>query len=250
MYRPAIFHHIEYLAKIRNKALEPLYKELSSSRKYDKIVFMNDVLFCKNDILELIYQSDLQGSDFTCPLDIHGVGTNPPQIEFRDGWVARDIKGGFFYNKLDDLFDHEESKQRISQNLPFQVQSSWNGVAVLNAEPFYLKDTPIRFRRSKVGTNECSASECSLICNDFWSLGYGRIIVVPKILVSYNLRDVDLIDANYMNILKVKPSLEEKIKYIPGPEEVACRNLLEYNVLNASHNVTWTKYLSVDIKPL
>lgn len=34
--------------------------------------------------------------------------------------------------------------------------------------------------------NECSASECSLICNDYWKAGYGRIIMVPRVKLAYD----------------------------------------------------------------
>ena len=34
--------------------------------------------------------------------------------------------------------------------------------------------------------NECSASECSLICNDYWEAGYGRILMVPRVKLAYD----------------------------------------------------------------
>ena len=42
----------------------------------------------------------------------------------------------------------------------------------------------VRFRRGDKGQGECAASECSLVCSDYWKAGYGRIQVVPSVQVS------------------------------------------------------------------
>lgn len=39
---------------------------------------------------------------------------------------------------------------------------------------------------AKLVENECSASECSLICNDYWEAGYGRILMVPRVKLAYD----------------------------------------------------------------
>ena len=52
---------------------------------------------------------------------------------------------------------------------------------MLNSEPFYEKG--VRFRRSDTTINECAASECKLIAKDFWSLGYGKVLVLSFLLL-------------------------------------------------------------------
>ncbi|OLY83222.1 Alpha-1,3-mannosyltransferase CMT1 [Smittium mucronatum] len=210
---------------------------------------MNDIYFCRNDILELIYQSDFQGSDFTCPLDFHSVRGYVNTLEFRDNWVARDIEGYVFDKELNSVSYHPESKLRNEQRLPFQVQCSWNGVAVLNSKPFYDKD-PLRFRRSRVDTGECSASECSLLCNDFWDRGYRRIIVVPEILVSYRLQNAVLLGPKYNLTPNITRTLEEKIKYIDGPEKVSCYSLEGTEFDSPSQSEKWVNYTSSGTKVL
>lgn len=37
-----------------------------------------------------------------------------------------------------------------------------------------------------IAHGECSASECSLIANDYWNVGYGRIITVPRVKLAYD----------------------------------------------------------------
>jgi len=70
-------------------------------------------------------------------------------------------------------------------HLPIQVQSCWNGIAVLDPAPFYSPPY-IKFRMARLAEEECSASECSLICNDYWEAGYGRIMMVPRVKLAYD----------------------------------------------------------------
>ncbi|OMJ12538.1 Alpha-1,3-mannosyltransferase CMT1 [Smittium culicis] len=225
--RPEKYHRIEYLAGVRNKALEPLETEEKLGFVYDKIVFLNDIFFCYYDILELLYQSDFQKSDLTCPLDFL-IKEKIPTITFRDLWVAHDLGGEAFNGNLNRLTNHKPSLERVKERLPFQVQCAWNGVAVINAAPFYGKD-PIRFRRSDASAGECSASECSLLCTDFWKRGFRRIVVVPKILVPYSINEVWILEKNYELIMNTNQTLSEKISYVSGPSKVNCRGLEEYN---------------------
>jgi hypothetical protein len=74
---------------------------------------------------------------------------------------------------------------RFQQHLPVQVQSCWNGIAVLDPAPFYQPNR-VRFRMARIAEGECSASECSLICNDYWEAGYGRILMVPRVKLAYD----------------------------------------------------------------
>ena len=39
---------------------------------------------------------------------------------------------------------------------------------------------------ARLAEGECSASECSLVGNDYWSAGYGRIIMVPRVKLAYD----------------------------------------------------------------
>lgn len=63
-------HRIEYLAEVRNAAMVPLYDLRDAENEYfDTVVFMNDVLPCVDDILELIWQSRRQNAGITCAAD-------------------------------------------------------------------------------------------------------------------------------------------------------------------------------------
>jgi alpha-1,3-mannosyltransferase len=68
--RGAFNHRIEYLAEVRNAAFVPLHELRSAENEYfDTIIFMNDILPCVDDVLELIYQSRLNNAGITCAAD-------------------------------------------------------------------------------------------------------------------------------------------------------------------------------------
>jgi alpha-1,3-mannosyltransferase len=109
--------------------------------------------------------------------------------------VARDINGTALENApFEQVFHDPDSSERFQRHLPIQVQSCWNGVAVLDPAPLY-SIPPVTFRMADIVGGECSASECSLIGNDYWNAGYGRIITVPRVKLAYDqvsLVSVDL----------------------------------------------------------
>lgn len=179
-------HRIEYLAEVRNAAIGPLHELRDSEGEYfDSVVFMNDVLPCVDDVLELIWQSRQQNAGITCAADymFHDEIGAPV---FYDNWVARDINGTALENApFEAVFHHQDSSDRFQKHLPIQVQSCWNGIAILDPAPFY-KPPHVKFRMAKILEGECSASECSLICNDYWNAGYGRILMVPRVKLAYD----------------------------------------------------------------
>lgn len=68
--RGAFNHRIEYLAEVRNAAFVPLHDLRNSENEYfDTIIFMNDVLPCVDDLLELIWQSRRNNAGMTCASD-------------------------------------------------------------------------------------------------------------------------------------------------------------------------------------
>ncbi|KAJ2834131.1 hypothetical protein GGI24_000544 [Coemansia furcata] len=213
--RPEHIHRIEYLAKVRNLALEPLY---STGKKYDRVLFINDIFFCMNDLLELAYQSRAQSTHLTCAEDIvtmHG------WLGFYDNWVARDMRGQKLQHQLNWLSQDEITQQAQLKNRPFQVQCCWNGVALIDAQVF-RGDDGLRFRRSAEG--ECSASECSLLCNDMWKRGLRRAIIVPRVKVSYDIETRNKLreTANFPADLPYNTPEDEKVSFRSGPDKVVC----------------------------
>lgn len=64
-------------------------------------------------------------------------------------------------------------------------------MVIMDPRPF-LPPHNVRFRRSDVEKGECAASECGLVCSDYWKEGFGRVQVVPSVQVS----SIALVDSN------------------------------------------------------
>ncbi|GAA5968843.1 hypothetical protein JCM21900_001795 [Sporobolomyces salmonicolor] len=202
--RGAFNHRIEYLAEVRNAALAPLWElREAEGEVFDSIIFMNDVLPCVDDLLELVWQSRRQNAGITCGSD-YIFHDEVGQPVFYDNWVARDMNGTALENApFEAVFRDMESSHRFQRHLPVQVQSCWNGIAVLDPAPFYAHPH-VRFRMAKLSAGECSASECSLICNDYWNAGYGRIIMIPRVKLAYDRQVWDIIHPERRNLTYIR----------------------------------------------
>ncbi len=89
--QPSGIHRIEYLASIRNRVIDAVVE--MEENVDSRIVYLNDVFFCADDVLELLTQSFINDADMVCGTDFdtdeHGLG-------FYDIWVARDLNGRIF----------------------------------------------------------------------------------------------------------------------------------------------------------
>ena len=175
-------NRIEFLAYCRNRLLEPFLSHARAGVKYGKVVLINDVYFCSDHITRLF----LHDADMACGLD---VTRTPPHdhLLFYDVWVARDATGHMFSN-FPPYVEHSYSRMRIEFGMPFPAHCCWNGLVVLNPAPFLQNG--IRFRSHD--PNECAASECSLMCRDFYMNGYRKVVVDPAVRVAYAREDQDV----------------------------------------------------------
>ena len=123
--RGAFNHRIEYLAEVRNAAFVPLHELRNAENEYfDTIVFMNDILPCVDDILELIYQSRLNNAGITCAADYmyHDdlVCSPPPVLCFWLILVGRVLRS-FTIIGLRVISTVQPSKTRLSNLFSFMV---------------------------------------------------------------------------------------------------------------------------------
>jgi len=166
-------NRIEFLAKVRNLSLRPLFAQ---SKKYEKVVILNDAYVCAEDILRLILHKD---AEVSCGLDFDT--TNNYGVGFYDTWVDRDVHGEDF-TKTAPFFKRASDVEKLNQGVPIPVFCCWNGVLVADAKPFY---DGVRFRRGRPG--ECAASECSLFCKDAWMSGLSKFSIDPHVRLAYDL---------------------------------------------------------------
>lgn len=104
---------------------------------------------------------------------------------------------------FESVFRSPEDSQRFQRHLPLQVQSCWNGISVLDPAPMYAHPH-VRFRMANLPKGECSASECSLICNDYWTAGYGRIVMISRVKLAYDKKVWDVIHPERKNLTVIR----------------------------------------------
>ena len=235
-------HRIEELAKMRNLALAPIWdKRFGSGFEY--VVFFNDVVFGLEDVLELVYQAMVQKTALTCGMDY---ADWPDGLTYYDVWVGRDLAGRAFYPPYQGhwqsgqaiLQSHVESRARYEEWLPFQVFSCWNGLVVIQAKALVGING---FRRSNPLRGECSASECQLLAKDLQQSGHTRVMVVPRVSLTYE-------HGLYEKIAQFKqePHLSKKelVEFVKGPEKVACYPLEGIGRFDAD----WAKEINETIR--
>lgn len=177
---------IVMLSEIRNLALAPLMPYASSEKSSDTLVFINDVVTCTSDILELVHQQRLHQAGMSFGMDWGAVTRrtrpgelgylqeddpefnpeNPPSTKisrFYDTWVGRGISGdcvydwanpGGFNPKSDNeswvadayVTENATIHQRWLDGLAFPAYSGWGGMAAFDASLF--TNEHLRFRSS------------------------------------------------------------------------------------------------------
>lgn len=186
-------NRITALALLRNKALRPLLEE--GNHKHSRlasnptIIFVNDVVLCPEDILELLHQRVSQSAAMTCAFD-----WNENDGAFYDSWVSRSMSGNLFFEVTHDgnhwlgndmFFDHPDSADRWRRSLPIQVYSCWGGMVTLDATPFLQRKVTFR----SADKDECAMGEPMTLARDLWKLGLGKILAIPTVNVAYEYVD-------------------------------------------------------------
>ncbi|KAH7104564.1 cryptococcal mannosyltransferase 1-domain-containing protein [Auriculariales sp. MPI-PUGE-AT-0066] len=200
---------IAFLAAVRNEVLKPLYERGG----FDRILFLNDIYFEAESVIELLrtYDGDW---DQVCGLDFSYWG-------FYDAWVTRDRLGALVSSVWPYLME-DDGMNAIVDGAPAPVFSCWNGITALRSDPFlspeqrnrsstvlskdklwpwlpwghpqydkYAETPPadmpaLRFRTSQEGW-ECFSSECFLISYDFHrQFALHKVYINPNVIVAYD----------------------------------------------------------------
>jgi len=172
-------YRIEWLAYLRNLAMQPFYDSLNGT--YTKVIFINDVRFCFEDIYRLLLY---QNTDIVCAMDVVFIPNGIPEVY--DRWVLRTRNGddaGLLYPFFTD--GQPELRSQVIKGQPVAVFSCWGGLFISTGKPFY---EGVRFRwMPKASSKEkCLASECLYISIDFIRRGYKKILIDPWVQVAYN----------------------------------------------------------------
>lgn len=131
---------IAYLAEVRNKALQPLAE--SSTGRYDKILFLNDVVFDPIDAAQLLFSthSNEQGkADYlaACAVDF----INP--FKYYDTFATRDTEGfsmGVPFFPWFSSAGNAISRQDVLDGKDaVRVKSCWGGMVAFDAKFFQTR---------------------------------------------------------------------------------------------------------------
>lgn len=186
---------IHYLAQLRNKALEPLWELAEHGEKFDKILFLNDVVFTFDDVLKLLQTNEGRYAT-VCSLDFE----SPPA--FYDTFALRDSEGHVPLMQTWPFFRSAASRNAIITNRPVPVRSCWNGLIAMSAAPFYDNIDILRFRGvpDSLALQHVEGSECCLIHADNPLSGDLGVWINPNVRVGYCHPD--------LQARKIKPSWE------------------------------------------
>ena len=198
---------------VRNRALRPL--EANGEVRFDKLLYLNDVIFDPIDAVNLLFSTNYQPSGHTqyqaaCAVDFINA------FKFYDRFALRDFEGytsGIpFFPWFTDAGQGISRLDVLAQRDAVRVRSCWGGMVAFEAKWFqtrYLEApgnrsvdgsedvgfnvSPARFRHEQDPFWE--ASECCLIHADLAFLSHGNrstedsgIFMNPYIRVAYDRR--------------------------------------------------------------
>lgn len=187
----AVQDRIEFLANVRNIAMQPLL-DTTSAHKFSHVLWINDIVFTAQDALQLLRTNNAR-YDQACAMDFIGNG-------FYDTWVTRDAQGDTL-KRTWPYFKRTQDITAMRDGAPFEVNSCWNGITAFDAKWFYSSSSsapssideedpvilPLKFRTSPT----CVSSECQLISNDIHRASHPArptILINPAVKVAYNHR--------------------------------------------------------------
>ncbi|KAI1332526.1 glycosyltransferase family 69 protein [Xylariaceae sp. FL0255] len=172
---------IPYLARVRNQAMEPLEELKGQGKSFDKVLWINDVVFDTEDIATLFNTRDGKYAA-ACSIDYKAVPF------YYDTFALRDDMGLKTMSQYWPWFQSPTSRAQAEQNEPIRVTSCWNGIVVFDAAPFY-SNPPLRFRGidDSLADFHLEGSECCLIHADNPLALSKGVWLNPNVRVGYSV---------------------------------------------------------------
>ena len=171
---------IPYLSRLRNEVMKPLEQETNEGRSYGRVVWINDVVFTAEDVIELLNTRD---GDYAaaCSLDF----AKPPA--YYDTFALRDNEGYEAMTSTFPYFHSRASRNAIVGGMPVPVQSCWNGIVAFDADPWIGIDK-LEFRgvQDSLAKYHLEGSECCLVHADNPLTTSHGVWLNPHVRVGYN----------------------------------------------------------------
>ncbi|KAJ5976899.1 Mannosyltransferase 1 CMT1 [Penicillium viridicatum] len=157
---------IDYLAEVRNRALQPLQ---NGNTTYDKLLYLNDVIFDPVEALQLLFCTNTDANGVAqyraaCAMDFSNA------FKFYDTYATRDLQGyeiGLPFYPWFTTAGRAQSRQDVLEGRDaVRVRSCWGGMVAFDAH-FFQGLNSVRFRAdSEIFWD---ASECCIIHADIQS---------------------------------------------------------------------------------
>ncbi|KAJ1707907.1 hypothetical protein AFCA_009020 [Aspergillus flavus] len=112
---------IHYLARLRNQTLRPLEDLARNGIVFDKVLFLNDVVFTVDDVISLLNTNDGVYAA-ACSLNF----SKPPR--YCDTFAVRDSNGDETLMQECPYFRSATSRDALLAMSPAPVKSRWNGI--------------------------------------------------------------------------------------------------------------------------
>ncbi|OJJ66255.1 hypothetical protein ASPBRDRAFT_138315 [Aspergillus brasiliensis CBS 101740] len=137
----------DYLAEMRNRALRPLDEHPEMT--YDKILYLNDVIFDPIDVLHLLFSTNSDETGVAqyraaCAVDFINA------FKFYDTYATRDLEGygiGLqFFPWFTSAGSGASRRDVLREKDAVRVRSCWGGMVAFDARYFQRHDNPVRFR--------------------------------------------------------------------------------------------------------
>ena len=161
---------IRFLARLRNRSLDFLYRIADLDFSNTKIIFINDIIYRYEDIIKLIATNN-GDYDAVCGMDYYE--------SFYDTWASIGLDGKQFRRYFPYMYNKEQQDAYINGET-IRTFSCWNGVTVIDAKPFEDRNK-LFFRNGK----KLRQSECTLLHADMYLMGYRKVFVNTEIVVAY-----------------------------------------------------------------
>lgn len=194
-YGVRFLNRLDFLAKVRNRALAPLDGKSTAMKNtnFDKLLYINDIIFDPIDAANLLFSTNAGPDGKTeyraaCAMDF----ANP--VKFYDTFATRDLEGynmGVpFYPWFTSAGDGQSRKDVQAQKDAVRVKSCWGGMVAFNAT--YFQSKKVRFRTED--DPFWDSSECCLIHADIADIDPGDLLAStgiymnPYVRVAYDER--------------------------------------------------------------
>ncbi|PSR79444.1 cryptococcal mannosyltransferase 1-domain-containing protein [Coniella lustricola] len=184
---------ISYLAKERNRAMEPMRVLEGQGITFHKLLWINDIMFNVEDFVTLLHTNDGNYAS-ACSMDFKYPST------YYDTFALRDEDGHKTSSSYWPWFRSPASRDAVLHSDPVPVQSCWNGMVLFDAKPFY-GDKALRFRAisDSLADYHLEASECCLIHadNPLTTVPDQGVWLNPNVRVGYSLATYESVQAKH-----------------------------------------------------